>query len=69
MYACADLGFDDCLAGIGDEKLVVAMLHRGPQRVAESPRFGLGVPQDVPGEDSSAHERVMGAGFTCRLLV
>jgi hypothetical protein len=62
------LSLDDYIASIGDAKLVINMLVGDTQRVAEYPRRGFAVRQEMPQRVIDAYGRLLAAGFTSRLL-
>ncbi|MFE7130812.1 YdcF family protein [Streptomyces sp. NPDC057638] len=68
VCASEDLAFEDYVASIGDERLVVDMLVGDLQRVIEYPRLGFAVEQDMPGDVGAAYEALVASGFTSRLL-
>ena len=68
VCASEPLELDDYIKSIGDEKLVVDMLVGDLQRVIEYPKLGFAVEQDVPGDVSSAYERLLDAGFDSRVV-
>lgn len=68
ICASEPLKFDDYVASIGDEKLVVDMLVGDLQRVMEYPKLGFAIEQNVPTEVLAAYERLLTAGFDSRLL-
>ncbi|MFD7552203.1 YdcF family protein [Streptomyces sp. NPDC059816] len=68
VCASEDLAFEDYVASIGDETLVVDMLVGDLQRVVEYPRLGFAVEQDMPGDVGAAYAELVASGFTSRLL-
>ncbi|MFI6288527.1 YdcF family protein [Streptomyces sp. NPDC051018] len=68
ICASEDLPWENYLAGIGDERLVVDMLVGDLQRVIEYPHLGYAIEQDVPNEIRNAYEALVDAGFTSRLI-
>lgn len=68
VCASQQLGFDDYLKSIGDEKLVVDMVVGDLQRVMEYPKRGFAVEQDVPADVRAAYAFLVRDGFTSRLV-
>ena len=68
VCASEDLGFDEYLKSIGDDKLVIDMLTGDLQRIIEYPARGFALAQDVPGDVMAAYGRLVAAGFDSRLL-
>ena len=68
VCASEELGFDEYLKSIGDDKLVIDMLTGDLERVIEYPARGFALAQDVPGDVMAAYERLVAAGFDSRLL-
>lgn len=62
------LELTDYIASIGSAKLVLDMLVGDLQRVIEYPKQGFAIAQDVPDEVLQAHDRLIGAGYTARLI-
>jgi hypothetical protein len=68
VCASEDLGFDEYLKSIGDDKLVIDMLTGDLQRIIEYPARGFATAQDVPNDVMAAYRRLVAAGFDSRLL-
>jgi len=62
-----DLSYDDYVAAIGNEKLVIDMLVGDLQRVLIYPSQGFAIEQEVPPLVEEAYQRLVQAGFTSRL--
>ncbi|QIQ04723.1 YdcF family protein [Streptomyces liangshanensis] len=69
VSASSPLSFEEYVASIGDERLVIDMLVGALQRLLVYPGRGFMTPQVVPGEVTGAYERLCRAGFTGRLVV
>jgi hypothetical protein len=68
VCASEPLSLPDYVDGIGDPWLVLDMLVGDLQRVVEYPALGFAVEQQVPDRVHDAYRRLIGAGFTSRLL-
>ncbi|MER6911312.1 YdcF family protein [Streptomyces sp. NPDC000594] len=68
VCASEPLGYDDYVAGLGDERLVVDMVVGDLQRVIEYPDLGFAVRQEVPAEVCEAYGRLRRDGFDSRLV-
>lgn len=64
----APLSLDDYVASIGDARLVIDMLVGDTQRVAEYARRGFAIPQPMPAAVKKACQRLVGQGFSSRLI-
>lgn len=60
--------FEEYLASIQDDRMVVDMLVGALQRLMIYPAQGFMVRDPVPDEVAAAYERLCGAGFTSRLV-
>jgi uncharacterized SAM-binding protein YcdF (DUF218 family) len=68
VCASAPVSYDDYVATIGDERLVIDMMAGAAQRVMIYPGRGLIADQAVPDEVSAAYGRLRERGFTSRLV-
>lgn len=68
VCASAPIRFEDYIATIGDETMVVHQLVGDLQRVLEYPELGFAIPQEVPPDVLAAYHRLLDDGFTRRLL-
>ena len=68
LCASETLSFDEYVASIGDENLVIDMLVGAHQRVTLYPAKGFAIPQEVPEVVQAAFERLCAAGFSSRLI-
>jgi len=68
VCASQDLGFEEYLTSIGDEKLVIDMMTGDLQRIIEYPARGFAIAQDVPADVMAAYHRLIAAGYDSRLL-
>jgi uncharacterized SAM-binding protein YcdF (DUF218 family) len=68
LCASRPLPLDDYVASIGDVKRVIDMLVGDTQRIEEYAKRGFAIPQEIPPEVQAAYSRLVGAGFTSRLL-
>ncbi|GGM78248.1 hypothetical protein GCM10012275_56110 [Longimycelium tulufanense] len=68
ICASAPLSYQEYVATIGNEKLVIDDLVGDLQRILEYPKIGYAIPQDVPVGVQAAYERLVHAGFDSRLL-
>lgn len=62
------LSLDDYVASIGDAKKVIDMLVGDTQRIDVYAERGFAVPQEMPASVRAAFERLVGAGYTSRLV-
>jgi uncharacterized SAM-binding protein YcdF (DUF218 family) len=62
------LSLDEYVASIGDARLVVEMLVGDTQRIEVYAQRGFAIPQEMPGEVRAAFDRLVGAGYTDRLV-
>lgn len=68
VCASEPLSLPDYVKSIGDENLVIDMLVGDLQRVIEYPKLGFAIEQNVPLLVESAYSRLVGRGFTSRLI-
>ncbi|MCT2583883.1 YdcF family protein [Actinophytocola gossypii] len=68
VCASRPLPLDEYVASIGDVDRVINMLVGDTQRITEYAHRGFAVEQDVPGHVHAAYQRLVGAGFTSRLI-
>nr|WP_202488894.1 YdcF family protein [Streptomyces sp. SID5473] len=68
VSASAPMVFEDYLASIGDERLVIDMLVGALQRLLIYPDQGFMIRQEVPDIVMQAYERLRGDGFTSRIV-
>ncbi|MFJ1597785.1 YdcF family protein [Streptomyces sp. NPDC088261] len=68
VSASAPTTFEEYVASIGDDRLVVDMLVGALQRLLVYPDQGFMTRQAVPAEVTAAYERLCRAGFTSRLV-
>jgi uncharacterized SAM-binding protein YcdF (DUF218 family) len=68
VCASEPLSLPDYVKSIGNDTLVVDMLVGDLQRVIEYPKQGFAVNQDVPDTVEQAYSRLVGRGFTSRLI-
>ncbi len=59
---------DDYVRAIGDADRVIDMLVGDTQRITLYAERGFAIPQDVPAEVEAAHQRLLAAGYTRRLV-
>jgi hypothetical protein len=62
------LGLDDYVTFIGDADLVINMLVGDTQRLWVYAERGWAVEQEIPAHVRAAHQRLVDAGYTARLL-
>ncbi|MFD4794066.1 YdcF family protein [Streptomyces anulatus] len=68
VSASSPMTFEEYVDSIGDDRLVIDMLVGALQRLLVYPAQGFMIEQPVPDEVSAAYERLVGAGFTSRLI-
>jgi hypothetical protein len=68
LCASNPLGLDEYVESIGDARRVVDMLVGDTQRIEEYARRGFAIPQHVPDEVLDAFTRLVGHGYTSRLV-
>ncbi|MFD5187278.1 YdcF family protein [Streptomyces sp. NPDC058357] len=68
VSASSPMTFEEYVASIRDERLVIDMLVGALQRLMVYPGQGFMVADPVPGEVAAAYERLCRAGFTSRLV-
>ncbi|MDJ1643124.1 YdcF family protein [Streptomyces pakalii] len=68
VSASSPMTFEAYVASIGDDRLVIDMLVGALQRLLVYPAQGFMIEQPVPEEVAAAYERLVGAGFTSRLV-
>ncbi|MGQ7749572.1 YdcF family protein [Streptomyces sp. WC2508] len=68
VSASSPMSFEDYVASIQDDRLVIDMLVGALQRLMVYPGQGFMVADPVPGEVTAAYERLCRAGFTSRLV-
>ncbi|MEU2670919.1 YdcF family protein [Streptomyces sp. NPDC007164] len=68
VSASSPMTFEEYVASIRDERLVIGMLVGALQRLMIYPGQGFMVADPVPGEVAAAYERLCRAGFTSRLV-
>lgn len=59
---------DEYVAGIGDVDFVISMMVGDTQRMTKFAELGYAIPQHVPADVHAAYERLVGAGYTSRLI-
>jgi uncharacterized SAM-binding protein YcdF (DUF218 family) len=59
---------DEYVAGIGDVDFVISMMVGDTQRMTKFAELGYAIPQEVPADVHAAYERLVGAGYTSRLI-
>ncbi|MFD8824220.1 YdcF family protein [Streptomyces sp. NPDC059605] len=68
VSASSPMTFEEYVASIRDDRLVIDMLVGALQRLMIYPAQGFMVADPVPGEVTAAYERLCRAGFTSRLV-
>ncbi|MFF3993639.1 YdcF family protein [Streptomyces cyaneofuscatus] len=68
VSASSPMTFAEYAASIGDDRMVIDMLAGALQRLLVYPAQGFMIEQPVPDEVAAAYERLIGAGFTSRLI-
>ncbi|MFI1187578.1 YdcF family protein [Streptomyces californicus] len=68
VSASSPMTFEEYAASIGDDRMVIDMLLGALQRLLVYPAQGFVIEQPVPEEVAAAYERLVGAGFTSRLI-
>ncbi|MFF8715586.1 YdcF family protein [Streptomyces sp. NPDC015184] len=68
VSASGPMTFEEYVASIGDDRLVIDMLVGALQRLMVYPARGFMVEDPVPDEVAAAYERLCRAGFTSRLV-
>ncbi|MFC8700225.1 YdcF family protein [Streptomyces parvus] len=68
VSASSPMTFEEYAASIGDDRMVIDMLVGALQRLLVYPAQGFMIEQPVPEEVAAAYERLVGTGFTRRLI-
>ncbi|MFH9609183.1 YdcF family protein [Streptomyces sp. NPDC017448] len=68
VSASNPMTFEEYVASIGDGRMVIDMLVGATQRLLAYPAQGFMIEQPVPDRISAAYERLVGDGFTRRLI-
>ncbi|MFJ4922076.1 YdcF family protein [Streptomyces sp. NPDC088725] len=68
VSASTPMTFEEYVASIQDDRLVIDMLVGALQRLLIYPAQGFMIPQTVPDDVTAAYERLYGAGFTSRIV-
>ncbi|TWG03264.1 hypothetical protein FHX80_111684 [Streptomyces brevispora] len=68
MSASEPITFEEYLASVQDDRMVIDMLVGTLQRLLIYPAQGFMAADPVPGEVTAAYERLRRAGFTSRLV-
>ncbi|MBQ0962931.1 YdcF family protein [Streptomyces sp. RK23] len=68
VCASALMSFSEYVAAIGDERLVIDMLVGAQQRLMVYPNQGFMIRQEIPTDVETAYHRLVGDGFTSRLV-
>ncbi|WP_226483980.1 YdcF family protein [Streptomyces parvulus] len=68
VCASAPMSFSEYVAAIGDEHLVIDMLVGAQQRLMVYPDQGFMIRQEIPTNVETAYRRLVGDGFTSRLV-
>ncbi|MFF8556782.1 YdcF family protein [Streptomyces sp. NPDC015501] len=68
VSASNPMTFEEYVASIGDDRMVIDMLVGTMQRLLTYPAQGFMIEQPVPDRVSAAYERLVGDGFTRRLI-
>ncbi|MFH9200460.1 YdcF family protein [Streptomyces anulatus] len=68
VSASSPMTCEEYAATVGDDRMVVDMLVGTLQRLLVYPARGFMIEQPVPDEVAAAYERLVGAGFTSRLI-
>lgn len=68
VSASSAMTFEEYVASIGNDRLVIDMLVGALQRLLLYPAQGFMIEQPVPDEVAAAYERLVEAGFTGRLV-
>lgn len=68
VSASSAMTFEEYVASIGDDRLVIDMLVGALQRLLLYPAQGFMIEQPVPDEVTAAYERLRRAGSTRRLV-
>ncbi|MFD3750760.1 hypothetical protein ACFWVT_11035 [Streptomyces cyaneofuscatus] len=68
VSASSPMTFAEYAASIGYDRMVIDMLVGALQRLLVHPAQGFLIEQPVPDEVTAAYERLVGAGFTSRLI-
>ncbi|MBV7248102.1 YdcF family protein [Streptomyces sp. MW-W600-10] len=68
VSASSPMTFEEYVASIGNDRMVIDMLVGALQRLLVYPAQGFMIEQPVPDEVAAAYERLVGAGFTSRLI-
>ncbi|MGW0641431.1 YdcF family protein [Streptomyces badius] len=68
VSASSPMTFEEYVASIGDDRMVIDMLVGALQRLLVYPARGFMTEQPVPEAVAGAYERLVGAGFTSRLI-
>ncbi|MFE7478769.1 YdcF family protein [Streptomyces sp. NPDC057552] len=68
VSASSPMTFEEYVESIGDDRMVIDMLVGALQRLLVYPAQGFMIEQPVPDQVAAAYERLVGAGFTSRLV-
>ncbi|MFF8504069.1 YdcF family protein [Streptomyces anulatus] len=68
VSASSPMTFEEYADSIGDDRMVIDMLVGALQRLLVYPAQGFMIEQPVPEEVAAAYERLVGGGFTSRLI-
>ncbi|WP_189271882.1 YdcF family protein [Kitasatospora griseola] len=68
VSASAPQTFQEYLSSIGDDRKVIDMLVGALQRLAVYPQYGFMVSQPIPDVVLNAYRRLVGSGYTSRLI-
>lgn len=68
VSSSSPMNFEEYVDSIGNDRMVIDMLVGALQRLLIYPARGFMIQQPVPDEVAAAYERLVGAGFTSRLL-
>ncbi|WP_066944089.1 YdcF family protein [Microtetraspora fusca] len=68
VCASRPLPLDEYVEDIGDADRVINMIVGDIQRIAEYPKQGFAIPQEMPAEVEFAFKRLVEAGYTSKLI-
>ncbi|MCD0453250.1 YdcF family protein [Actinocorallia sp. API 0066] len=68
ICASRPLPLDEYINSIGDADRVINMLVGDTQRIAEYPKLGYAIPQNIPPHVNDAFNRLVTLGYTTRLI-
>ncbi|MER6107656.1 YdcF family protein [Streptomyces hirsutus] len=68
LSASTPMTLPDYVDSIGDARLVIDMLVGAQQRIMVYPQRGFMIRQDIPDDVAAAYHRLVGNGFTSRLV-